>query len=86
MLESGCDETVVFFHGEGVFHAAGKAAGDWATLAENPALKLEVCSTAWKRRNPGAIELPFQPSSLVQFWHHAIGASQVHSHGSADDS
>lgn len=84
-IQSGCAQLVVFFHGDGVLHAAGKAASDWETLAENPALKLEVCSSAWKRRKQQAVHSRFRESSLVQFWHHASEAGEVLSFGCVNE-
>ncbi len=65
----GCKgEVVVFFHGAGVDHACGAAAGSWQRLAAR-GLRLEVCSAAWQRRHEGEPEAPFVLSSLVRFWH-----------------
>jgi len=74
---------LVFFHGEGVRHAAERvAAADWRRLAGWHGVDLAVCDGSWRRRfevdHPAE---PFERSTLVAFWRHALEAAEVCCHG-----
>lgn len=76
------DRVLVFFHGDGVEHAASDGAGaEWRRLAGWLGARLEVCSGSWRRRYEVSPAEPFMLSTLVSFWHHALEASEVLSFG-----
>jgi len=68
---------MVFFHGRGVEHAAGRCAACWRELSEWHRATLAVCSGSWARRFGTPPEPPFELSSLVTFWNQAADARQT---------
>lgn len=69
---------LVFFHGEGVEHAAdGGPSAEWRRLAGWHGVVLAVCSGSWSRRHDHSPPDPFVLSSLVGFWNHAVDAREV---------
>jgi len=67
----------VFFHGEGVAHAAGEPSAAWRRLAGWHGVGLAVCSGSWSRRYDAAPSEPFERSSLARFWDRALSADEV---------
>lgn len=69
---------LVFFHGEGVEHAArGELCAQWRRLAGWHGVALAVCTGSWSRRYREPPPEPFVLSSLTGFWNHALEAEQV---------
>ena len=76
------DRLLVFFHGDGVEHAAdGEPSAEWRRLAGWHGVVLAVCSGSWARRHEQAPVDPFMISSLVGFWNHALEAREVACYG-----
>jgi len=75
---------MVFFHGRGVEHAAGRCAAFWRELSEWHHATLAVCSGSWARRFGTPPEPPFELSSLVTFWNQAAEARQTVCFGEAE--
>lgn len=76
---------LVFFHGEGVEHAAAEEpSAEWRRLAGWHGAVLAVCSGSWSRRHDDSPADPFVLSSLVNFWNHALEAREVTCFGVAD--
>ncbi|MEE4305032.1 MAG: hypothetical protein V2J19_12870 [Wenzhouxiangella sp.] len=79
------DRLLVFFHGEGVEHAAAEEpSAEWRRLASWHGVVLAVCSGSWSRRHEEPPADPFMLSSLVGFWNHALEAREVTCYGVAD--
>ncbi len=83
-IEAG-GRLLVFFHGEGVEHAAeGEPSAEWRSLAGWHGVVLAVCSGSWSRRHPQPPDAPFVISSLTGFWNHALSAQEVACFGASD--
>lgn len=79
------DRLFVFFHGEGVAHAAGETSATWRRLAGWHDAELAVCSGSWSRRQTDPPAEPFELSSLTLFWHQAVDAVEVVCFGAAHE-
>jgi hypothetical protein len=79
--EAGTGGVLVFFHGEGVAHAAGEPSAAWRRLAGWHGVALAVCSGSWSRRYDEAPSEPFELSSLARFWDQALSATDVRCFG-----
>ncbi|MDZ7790623.1 MAG: DsrE family protein [Xanthomonadales bacterium] len=84
LIEQG-GHLLVFFHGEGVEHAAkGEPSAEWRSLADWHGVVLAVCSGSWSRRHRQPPDDPFVISSLTGFWNHALAAQEVACFGASD--
>jgi hypothetical protein len=73
---------LVFFHGQGVDHAAqSEASARWRRLGGWHGVVLAVCTGSWSRRYQSPPAEPFLLSSLTGFWNHAIEADRVECYG-----
>lgn len=79
--EAGDGRVLVFFHGEGVAHAAGEPSAAWRRLAVWHGVGLAVCSGSWSRRFEEPPSEPFELSSLARFWDQALDARDVRCFG-----
>lgn len=76
---------LVFFHAEGVEHAAeGEPSAEWRSLADWHGVVLAICSGSWSRRHREQPAPPFVISSLTGFWNHAVDAREVICFGAGD--